>query len=71
MQTRKLTLAQCRESLNMLMQDVDEGRNDRNSVMYRCPLGKDYISEDAELLRDPARFVPSIPTFPARKSFHQ
>ena len=54
MQTRKLTLAQCRESLNMLMQDVDEGRNDRNSVMYRCPLGKDYISEDAELLRDPA-----------------
>ena len=53
MQTRKLPLAQCRESLNMLIQDVEEGRNDRNSVMYRCPLGKIYISEDAELLRDP------------------
>ena len=36
------------------MQDVEEGQNDRNYVMYCCPLGKDYISEDAKLLRDPA-----------------
>ena len=54
MQTRKLTLAQYQESLNMLMQDVEEGQNDRSSVMYWCLLGKDYISEDAELLCDPA-----------------
>ena len=47
MQTRKVTLAQCRDSLNMLMQDVEEGRNDRDSAMYRCSLGTKYIAEDA------------------------
>ena len=53
MQTRKVTLAQCRDSLNMLMQDVEEGRNDRDSAMYRCSLGTKYIAEDANILRDP------------------
>ena len=50
MQTRKVTLAQCRESLNMLIQDVEDGRNDRNSVMHRCPLGTKYIADDSEIL---------------------
>ena len=51
MQTRKVTLAQCRDSLSMLIQDVEEGRNNRNSDMYRCPLGTKYIGEDAEIIR--------------------
>ena len=34
MQTRKLTLGQCWDSLNMLMQDVEEGRDNKNSVMF-------------------------------------
>ena len=52
MQTRKLTLAQCRDSLNMLMQHVEEGRDDRNSKMFWCPLGTKYISEDADILKN-------------------
>ena len=52
MQTRKLTLAQCHDSLNMLMQDVEEGRDDRNSKMFWCPLGTKYISEDADILKN-------------------
>ena len=53
MQTRKLTLCQCRDSLNMLMQDVEEGRDNKNSVMFRCLLGNKYISEHANILKDP------------------
>ena len=53
MQKRKLPLAQCQESLNMLIQDVEEGRNDQNFVMHCCPSGKNYISDDAEFLHDP------------------
>ena len=37
----------------MLIQDVDEGRNDWDSAMYRFSLGTKYIAEYAEILRDP------------------
>ena len=52
MQRRKVMLAQCRDSLNILMQDVEEGRHDSNSEMYCCSLGTKYIAKDAEILKN-------------------
>ena len=44
-------LAQCRDSLNMLMQHVKEGRHNSHSEMYHCTLGTKYIAEDTEILK--------------------
>ena len=52
MQTRNLTLAKCHDSLNMLMQDLEDGCDNRNSKMFRCLLGTKYISKDADILKN-------------------
>ena len=34
------------------MQDVEEGQNDQDSPMFRCPHGTKYISEEADILKN-------------------
>lgn len=52
LQTRKLSLSHCQNALDLLVEDVQSGFSNPDSVFYRCFLKNQYISNDAEILQD-------------------
>ncbi|KAI0559108.1 Ribonuclease H-like protein [Gracilaria domingensis] len=53
LQVRKLSLANCREALDMLTDDVNGGIESSDSPFFHCSLQDKYIADDAEILADP------------------
>ncbi|KAI0558591.1 hypothetical protein FGB62_200g011 [Gracilaria domingensis] len=52
LQERKLSLANCRERLDMLIEDAATGFSNRESPFYRCFLQSKYITMHADILPD-------------------
>lgn len=53
LQTKELSLNRCRDFPNVLIEDVQEGFNNPDSDLYRCFLGRKYITSNPDILPDP------------------
>ncbi len=53
LQTRGYTLPQCRGDLDVLVECVDEEKNNSSSAPYQCKLGTKYISQTAPIVQHP------------------
>jgi len=53
LQTRGLSLADCRLALDILIKAVRDGKNDLNSNLYGCTLDTFYIDSKAQIVHSP------------------
>eukprot|EP00171_Calliarthron_tuberculosum_P023569 IDg23569t1 len=53
LQKRGINLADCRFAVDVLLEAVQNGRNDSSSAMFGCRLGSQYLAPDAATVTDP------------------
>jgi hypothetical protein len=53
MQTSLMKLSECRETLDLLIEEIEAGKGNPESDFHRCKLGKIYIGAGCDKLPDP------------------